>query len=40
MEGARRLGMPHVWLNPGASAACCPGDAVIASLDQLPEVLS
>ncbi len=39
MEGARRLGMPHVWLKPGESRACCPEDAVIASLAALPEVL-
>lgn len=39
MEGARRLGMRHVWLKPGQSRACCPGDAVIASLSQLPDVL-
>jgi HAD superfamily hydrolase (TIGR01549 family) len=40
MEGARRLGMPHIWLNPGGSAGCCPGDAVITTLERLPEVLS
>jgi putative hydrolase of the HAD superfamily len=40
MAGARGLGMPHVWLAPGESRACCPGDAVIASLANLPEVLS
>ena len=39
MAGARGLGMPHVWLAPGESRACCPGDAVIASLANLPEVL-
>ncbi|HEY3204817.1 MAG TPA: HAD family hydrolase [Thermoanaerobaculia bacterium] len=39
MAGARRLGMPHVWLKPGQRQGCCPDDAVIASLAQLPEVL-
>ena len=35
MEGARRLGMPHVWMQPGATAACCPDDAVIGSVTEL-----
>jgi FMN phosphatase YigB (HAD superfamily) len=39
MEGARRLGMAHVWLAPGRDRACCPGDAVIERLDRLPEVI-
>jgi FMN hydrolase / 5-amino-6-(5-phospho-D-ribitylamino)uracil phosphatase len=39
MEGARRLGMPHVWLAPRATQGCCPGDSVIASLAELPGVL-
>lgn len=39
MEGARRAGMRHVWLQPGAAAACCPEDAVIERLARLPEVL-
>ena len=40
MEGARRLGMPHVWLKPGARAACCPDDAVIGRLSELTGVIS
>ena len=39
MEGARRLGMRHVWMQPGATAACCPDDAVIASVTELLGVL-
>lgn len=39
MAGARRLGMAHVWLQPGAARACCPGDAVIGSLSELPRVI-
>jgi len=39
MEGARRLGMAHVWLAPGRDRACCPGDAVIERLERLPEVI-
>lgn len=37
MAGARGLGMPHVWLAPGASGSggCCPGDAVIRALGDL-----
>ena len=39
MEGARRLGMAHVWLAPGRDRGCCPGDAVIARLERLTEVI-
>jgi HAD superfamily hydrolase (TIGR01549 family) len=39
MAGARAMGMRHVYLKPGADAACCPDDAVIARLDRLPGVL-
>ncbi len=39
MAGARRLGIPHVWLQPGARQGCCPGDAVIASLSELSRVI-
>ena len=39
MAGARRLGMAHVWLQPGATRGCCPQDAVIASLSELTRVL-
>jgi FMN phosphatase YigB (HAD superfamily) len=40
LEGAKALGMPHVWLSGeahGGPGPCCPGDPVIRSL---PEVLS
>ena len=39
MEGARRLGMRHVYVKPGETAACCPQDRVIASVADLLEVL-
>ncbi|MBI4637328.1 MAG: HAD family hydrolase [Candidatus Rokubacteria bacterium] len=42
MEGARGVAMPHIWLVGQAareSDPCCPGDRVIRSLDELPEVL-
>jgi putative hydrolase of the HAD superfamily len=39
MEGARRLGMAHVWLAPGRDRGCCPDDAVIERLDRLTEVI-
>jgi putative hydrolase of the HAD superfamily len=42
MEGARALGMPHVWLvEPAAppAAPCCPGDPVIHALDELERLL-
>lgn len=39
MAGARRLGIPHVWLQPGARQGCCPGDAVIARLSELTRVI-
>ena len=42
MEGARALGMRHVWLvEPGAPAAspCCAGDPVIHALGELEAVL-
>ena len=39
MEGARRLGMRHIWLHPGAASACCPSDPVIASVGELLRVL-
>lgn len=40
MEGARALGMRHVWLRPGEGDPCCPGDAVIASLLEISRVLA
>jgi FMN phosphatase YigB (HAD superfamily) len=42
MEGARALGMRHVWLVEAgrpAGAPCCPGDRVIRGLDELHGVL-
>lgn len=42
MEGAKRLGMPHIWLVPdhsGTLAPCCPDDPMIRSLTDLREVL-
>ena len=39
MEGARRLGMRHVYVKPGETAACCPEDRVIGSVADLLEVL-
>ena len=39
MEGARRLGMRHVYVKPGETAACCPQDRVIGSVAELLEVL-
>jgi putative hydrolase of the HAD superfamily len=43
MAGARALGMAHVLVRPagnGGAPGCCPGDRVIARLEDLPEVLS
>ena len=42
MEGARRVGMPHVLLAGEAidrATPCCPGDPVIRSLDALGPLL-
>jgi putative hydrolase of the HAD superfamily len=39
MEGARRMGMRHIWLHPGATSACCPADPVIANVSELLRVL-
>jgi putative hydrolase of the HAD superfamily len=39
MEGARALGMRHVWMHAGGGEPCCPGDAVIRSFRELPGVL-
>ncbi len=42
MEGARCLGMPHIWLvsdNPGPRVPCCPGDPMIGSFADLLGVL-
>ena len=42
MEGAKRLGMRHIWLVPDAHDAhvpCCSGDLIISSLTELPEAL-
>ena len=39
MEGARKMGMRHIWLHPGATSACCPADPVIANVAELLRVL-
>jgi putative hydrolase of the HAD superfamily len=39
MEGARALGMPHVWLSSGRGRSCCPEDRIIGSVQELLEVL-
>jgi HAD superfamily hydrolase (TIGR01549 family) len=42
MEGAKGLGMPHIWLageDVGRRRPCCPGDPVIPSLDALGPLL-
>jgi len=43
MEGARALGMRHVWLVDAAAPAaapCCAGDPVIRSLHELEDLLT
>ena len=46
MGGARAIGMPHAWLygdrfkQGKPSEACCKGDRVLRSLDELTELLS
>ena len=40
MAGAKSLGMPHVWVRSGEGSPCCPGDCVIDSVRDLPEVLA
>ena len=39
MAGAREMGMRHVWLRPESAAGndgpCCPGDTMIAKLEEL-----
>jgi HAD superfamily hydrolase (TIGR01549 family) len=39
MAGARELGIQHVWVRSGEGSPCCPGDRVIGSVRELPEVL-
>lgn len=39
MEGAKALGMPHVWLSCGGGRPCCPADRVIGSVRELEKVL-
>ena len=42
MEGAKRLGMPHIWLvsdHSGAAVPCCPDDPMIRSLTDLRDAL-
>ena len=40
MNGARDLGMPHIYVAPGGEKACCPQDRVIETLAQLLEMYS
>jgi putative hydrolase of the HAD superfamily len=41
MEGARRIGMRHVWLRQENGASpCCEDDRVISRLEELSEVVS
>lgn len=39
MQGARAVGMPHIWLTPQNGTPCCPEDGVIRSLDELEALL-
>jgi len=42
MEGAKGLGMPHIWLageDVGRRPPCCPGDPIIPTLDALGPLL-
>jgi FMN phosphatase YigB (HAD superfamily) len=42
MEGAKGVGMPHIWLagkDPERAKPCCPGDLVIESLDAIGPML-
>jgi putative hydrolase of the HAD superfamily len=42
MEGAKGLGMPHIWLageDTERRRPCCPGDPVIPTLDRLEDLL-
>jgi len=42
MEGAKGVGMPHIWLagkDPERAKPCCPGDLVIESLDAIGPIL-
>jgi putative hydrolase of the HAD superfamily len=40
MAGARAVGMPHIWLSSQAGrTACCPGDRVIRTLEELEGAL-
>ena len=38
MMGARDLGMPHVYVAPGHTTACCPQDRVIGAVTELLEM--
>lgn len=41
MAGARRLGMPHLWLRGEATGApCCAGDRVLGRLEDLEAALA
>lgn len=38
MQGARGLGMPHVYVAPEGAKACCPEDRVVGSVAELLEI--
>lgn len=40
MNGARDLGMPHIYVAPGGEKACCREDRVIGTVAQLLELYS
>jgi putative hydrolase of the HAD superfamily len=40
MEGARNLGISHVYVAPEGASACCADDRVITSVSQLLEIYS
>ncbi len=43
MEGAKGVGMPHIWLvgrtDRDDLTPCCPGDPVIRSLEEVPDLI-
>lgn len=40
MQGARGLGMPHVYVASNGARACCPEDRVVGSVAELLEIYS
>jgi putative hydrolase of the HAD superfamily len=38
MQGARGLGMPHVYVASEGAKACCPEDRVVGSVAELLEI--